>query len=238
METHRVALSLFQQHIMENTNMYTRQLEASYFLYTEKNLCLIHFKSGHFRFLLRMYFIALANFNLKGQSILITLLVSKSLMLERQATGSLVSAKDCNLVSDYQLTQKCHFLLQIVTLLCVTQMRHKSVFPTEVHGNDLVLVGGDGAIAWTMLPFFLRRKQRQHWWAAGNRMEYLPSLSAIFDIQWLWVPTELPAPQLKRCHFQKDWREVGEYWIQTHTHHSSQILYSQPEDTFPLKSNP
>lgn len=68
-------------------------------------------------------------------------------MLERQATGSLVSAKDCHLVSDYQLMQKCHFLSKIATLLYVTQMRHKSVFPTGTHGYDLVLMGADGAIA-------------------------------------------------------------------------------------------
>lgn len=160
-------------------------------------------------------------------------------MLERQTTGSLVSAKDCHPVSDYQLMQKCHFLSQIVILLCVTEIRHKSGFPTGTHENDLVLVRGDGAIGWTILLFILRRKQWQHCWEVGNKMEYTLTISNIWytilkDTNGDYVCL-LSVAQLKRCYFHTGWREVGEYWIQVHTHHSLQILHSHPEDTISLE---
>lgn len=181
METYRVALSLFQQRIMEN-NTHTKQLEASFFLYTEKSLTLTHFKSGHFRFSAKDVFIALTNFNLHGWSILLVHPYQQESNARKAGNWIFGSAKDCHIVSDYQLMQKCHFLSQIVILLCVTQIRHKSVFPKGTHGNDLGFVGGDGVIAWILL-FILRRKLWQRCWEAGNEMQYLPSLSAIFDIQ-------------------------------------------------------
>lgn len=146
-------------------------------------------------------------------------------MLERQATGSLVSAKDWHLVSDYQLTYKCHFLSQIVAL-CVTQMRQKSVFPTGTYGNDLVFVGGEGAIAWTILPFILRR-QWQHWWAEGNEMEYLPSLSAIFDIQsWKRQMVTMCAYRTAGTPIEKvslPYRLRGSVWVLNTDTHPSQF---------------
>lgn len=208
---------------MENTNMHTRQLEVSYFLYIERVSLQSTSYLGTSDFLLRMYFTALANFNLHGQSVLLVHPYQQE--SDARKAGNWIFGFSKGLPSCFRLSTHAEmsFLVQNCNLsVCHTDEAQISL-PNRNSWLWSSFDGGRWCHCLNHSAIHLEEKtvtallSSRKW----NGMEYLPSLSAIFDIQsWerqmvtLYAYRTVSTPTEKVLH--ADWREVGKYWIQIH----------------------